>query len=102
MGISLFLMRPSPHCTLLSGIAASILCYAFVNQLSILVRLTPSRYYMAYLHILGYLGVFDDFELHFGLKGHSHDDIDPFFSRHVNTLAVAEHCRRGGILRYTG
>lgn len=57
---------------------------------------------MASLHILGYFGVFDVIEFHFGLKGHRPDEIDPLFSRHVHTLAVAERCRRDGMLRHTG
>ena len=31
------------------------------------------RFFLGYLHLLVYFGVFDVIELHFGLKGHTHD-----------------------------
>ncbi|CAM9584489.1 unnamed protein product [Ectocarpus fasciculatus] len=44
-------------------------------------RENKNRFFLAYLHLLVHYGVFDCIELHFGLKGHTHDEIDQVFSR---------------------
>lgn len=36
-------------------------------------RENKNRFFLAYLHLLVHFGVFDTIELHFGLKGHTHD-----------------------------
>ena len=37
------------------------------------VRRSLSRFFIGYVHLLVYVGVFDVIEMHFGLKGHTHD-----------------------------
>ncbi|CAN0386362.1 unnamed protein product [Pylaiella littoralis] len=44
-------------------------------------RENKNRIFLAYLHMLVQFGVFDVIEVHFGLKGHTHDEIDQVFSR---------------------
>eukprot|EP00752_Nemacystus_decipiens_P012131 g10755.t1 len=48
-----------------------------------------NRFFLAYLHLLVKFGVFDVIELHFGLKGHTHDEIDQVFSR--VSVALRKH-----------
>lgn len=46
-------------------------------------RENKNKFFIAYLHILVEYGVFDVIELHFGLKGHTHDGKRDFGSSSV-------------------
>lgn len=47
-----------------------VVCLSFSLVAS---RENKNRFFLAYLHLLVKFGVFDIIELHFGLKGHTHD-----------------------------
>eukprot|EP00752_Nemacystus_decipiens_P017096 g15312.t1 len=50
-------------------------------QLDNCSRENKNRFFIGYLNLLVSFGVFDVIEMHFGLKGHTHDEIDQVFSR---------------------